>query len=122
LLVDYFIKKYCISMNRPVIPVDPVALKRLSDFDFPGNVRELENMIERAIVVGNGKKITLKDLPLESSVVINTIESLDELEKNHILQILNKYSWNISRAAKALKVDRVTLYNKISKYGLKARS
>jgi DNA-binding NtrC family response regulator len=119
LLVEYFIKKYCTSMNRPPASIDTSAIKRLQEFKFPGNVRELENMIERAIVVGNGKKITLKDLPLERSVVSSSIESLDDLEKSHILHILNKYDWNISRAAKALKVDRVTLYNKISKYGLK---
>ena len=57
-------------------------------------------MIERAIVVGNGKKITLKDLPLEKTIVSNSVESLDDLEKVHILQILNKYSWNISRQQK----------------------
>jgi len=119
LLVDYFIKKYCISMNKHPVSIDSSALKRLEEFNFPGNVRELENMIERAIVVGNGKKISLKDLPLEKSIISNSIESLDDLEKAHIFQILNKYGWNISRAAKALKVDRVTLYNKISKYGLK---
>jgi DNA-binding NtrC family response regulator len=119
LLVDYFIKKYCLSMNRQPVPIDSGALKRLEEFNFPGNVRELENMIERAIVVGNGKKISLKDLPLEKSIMSSSIESLDDLEKAHIFQILNKYGWNISRAAKALKVDRVTLYNKISKYGLK---
>jgi DNA-binding NtrC family response regulator len=119
LLVEYFIRKYCISMNRPPVSIDPVALKRIEELKFPGNVRELENMIERAIVVGNGKKISLKDLPLEKAIMSNSIESLDELEKNHILLILNKYNWNISRAAKALKVDRVTLYNKISKYGFK---
>jgi DNA-binding NtrC family response regulator len=120
LLVDYFIKKYCTSMNKPAATIDQAALKRLEEFNFPGNVRELENMIERAIVVGNGKKISLRDLPLEKSFVTNSIESLDDLERVHILQILNKYGWNISRTAKALKVDRVTLYNKISKYGLKA--
>jgi transcriptional regulator with PAS, ATPase and Fis domain len=120
LLVDYFIIKYCTSMNRPPVKVEPAALKRLEDFNYPGNVRELENMIERAIVVGNGKKISLKDLPLEKTILSNSIESLDDLEKSHILQILNKYGWNISRAAKALKVDRVTLYHKISKYGLKS--
>lgn len=119
LLVDYFIKKYCISMNRPPVAIDSAALKRLEEFNFPGNVRELENMIERAIVVGNDKKISFKDLPLEKTIISSSIESLDDLEKTHILQILNKYNWNISRAAKALKVDRVTLYNKISKYGLK---
>jgi DNA-binding NtrC family response regulator len=119
LLVEYFIKKYCTSMNRPPVTIDSAALKRLEEFNFPGNVRELENMIERAIVVGNGKKISLKDLPLEKTLMTNSIESLDDLEKSHILQILNKYNWNISRAAKALQVDRVTLYNKISKYNLK---
>jgi DNA-binding NtrC family response regulator len=119
LLVDYFIKKYCTSMNRQPVTIDSAASKRLEEFNFPGNVRELENMIERAIVVGNGKKISLKDLPLERSVLTSSFESLEDLEKAHILGILKKYGWNISRAAKALKVDRVTLYNKISKYGLK---
>lgn len=119
LLVDHFIKKYCRSMNRQLLTIEQSALKRLEEFPFPGNIRELENMIERAIVVGNGKKITLKDLPLGKSVVNTSFESLDDLEKNHISQILGKYNWNISVSAKALKVDRVTLYNKIKKYGLK---
>ena len=119
LLVDYFIKKYCTSMNRQLITIDHGALKRLQEFNFPGNIRELENMIERAIVVGNGKKITTNDLPLEKTIVSSSAESLDDFEKIYILQILNKYSWNISRAANALKVDRVTLYNKIKKYDLK---
>jgi DNA-binding NtrC family response regulator len=119
LLVDYFIKKYCTSMSRDIITIDPAALMRLQEFEFPGNVRELENMIERAIVIGNGKEIHLKDLPLGKDILNSTVESLDDHEKKHILQILNKYNWNISRSAKALKVDRVTLYNKIKKYDLK---
>ena len=119
LLVDYFIKKYCTSMNKPPIPIDASALQRLEEFNFPGNIRELENMIERAIVIGNGKRIYLRDLPLESSLIGSSAESLDENEKNHITQILSKYNWNISRSAKALKVDRVTLYNKIKKFDLK---
>lgn len=119
LLVDYFIRKYSLSMNRPPVSIEQSALARLMEFSFPGNVRELENMIERAIVVGNGRKITLRDLPLEKSMISSSIESLDDLEKTHIRNILNKYAWNISRAARALKVDRVTLYNKISKYSLK---
>ena len=118
LLVEYFIKKYCTTMNRSLITIDSSALKRLEEFTFPGNIRELENMIERAIVVGNGKKISMKDLPLGKEIVNTTAESLDDLEKNHISQILAKYNWNITVAAKALKIDRVTLYNKIKKYGL----
>ena len=119
LLVDYFIKKYCMSMNKPPASIDPTALKRLQEFNYPGNIRELENMIERAIVIGDGKRISLKDLPLEKSIVNSSTESLDDFERAFILQILHKYNWNISRTAKALKVDRVTLYNKIKKYDLK---
>lgn len=119
LLVNYFIKKYCSTMNRALMTIEPAALKRLEEFPFPGNIRELENMIERAIVIGNGKKITLKDLPIDRPEANPSFESLNDLEKHHILQILNKYNWNISASAKALKVDRVTLYNKIKKYQLK---
>jgi transcriptional regulator with PAS, ATPase and Fis domain len=117
-LVDYFIRKYCTTMNKPLITIDSGALKQLTSFSFPGNIRELENMIERAIVVGNGRKISARDLPMVKEIPGTSIESLDELEKNHIKNILNKYGWNISAAAKALKVDRVTLYNKINKYDL----
>ncbi len=119
LLVNYFINKYCTSMNKPTASIDTAALNRIQEFNFPGNIRELENMIERAIVIGNGKKIALKDLPLEKTFVSSSAESLDDFEKAFILQILNKYEWNISRTARALKVDRVTLYNKIKKYDLK---
>jgi DNA-binding NtrC family response regulator len=119
LLSAYFIKKYCTTMNRPVMTIEPAALKRLEHFPFPGNIRELENMIERAIVVGNGKKITLKDLPIGKTESSPAFESLGDIEKNHVLQILNKYEWNISATAKALHIDRVTLYNKIKKYNLK---
>jgi len=119
LLTQYFIKKYCTTMNRPLMTIEPAALKRLEEFPFPGNIRELENMIERAIVVGNGKKITLKDLPVGKTESTPSFESLGDIEKHHVEQILNKYNWNISTTAKALKVDRVTLYNKIKKYNLK---
>lgn len=120
LLVDYFIKKYSLQMNRPIVTVDNEALRKLSTYPFPGNIRELENMIERAIVIGNGKKILTRDLPFGKDVIDSNIESLDEFEKAFIQRILTKYSWNISRTAQALKVDRVTLYNKIKKYGLKS--
>jgi DNA-binding NtrC family response regulator len=119
LLVNHFIAKYCTSMSRDMITIEPAALKHLERFEFPGNVRELENMVERAIVIGNGREIRLKDLPMGKEAINSSVESLDELEKRHIEQILNKYAWNISRSAKALDIDRVTLYNKIKKYNLK---
>lgn len=119
MLTDHFIRKYCTSMSRDLISIEPTAIEHLKSFEFPGNVRELENMIERAIVIGNGKEIKLKDLPMGKNVISSSIESLDDLERKHIGEILEKYSWNISRTAKALKIDRVTLYNKIKKYDLK---
>ena len=121
LLVNHFINKYCTSMSRDLITIEPAAMKQLEKFEFPGNVRELENMIERAIVIGNGKEIRLKDLPMGKEAPDSSVESLEELEKKHIEQILAKYEWNVSRSARALHVDRVTLYNKIRKYGLKQK-
>ena len=118
-LVQHFIKKYCLAMSRNLVGIEAAALLKLQEYDYPGNVRELENMIERAIVVGNGKEIRVKDLPLQKEIATISSESLEDLEKKHVLSILNKYDWNISRAAKALQVDRVTLYNKIKKYDLK---
>lgn len=120
-LVEYFIRKYCESMSRDMVKIEKAALARLQEFEFPGNVRELENMIERAIVIGNGKEIKLKDLPLVKQITVSGVESLDEHEKKHVAQILDKYNWNISKSAKALKIDRVTLYNKIKKYKLRQR-
>ena len=105
-------------MSRDLITIDQAALQRLEEYNYPGNVRELENMIERAIVVGNGKEIRLKDLPLETDSVTDSNDSLDELEKKYIQKTLEKYDWNISRSAKVLQIDRVTLYNKIKKYQL----
>jgi DNA-binding NtrC family response regulator len=119
MLVNFFIRKYCTAMSRDMITIEPAALRHLETLEFPGNVRELENMIERAIVIGNGKEIKLKDLPMGKEAMSRCIESLEELEKKHITLILEKYTWNISRAAKALNVDRATLYNKIKKYDLK---
>ncbi|MCF8233372.1 MAG: sigma-54 dependent transcriptional regulator [Bacteroidales bacterium] len=118
LLVDHFINKFCTSMSRNIISIKDVTLKRLKDYNYPGNVRELENMIERAIVVGNGKEILPRDLPLDKKTTDTSYESLEDLEKKYIANVLDKYEWNISKSARVLKVDRVTLYNKIRKYGL----
>ncbi len=107
-------------MSRDLLSISSSALKRLEEYEFPGNVRELENMIERAIVIGNGKEITQKDLPFGNELIKSNYESLNDLEKKYILEILIKYNWNISRSARALKIDRVTLYNKIKKYDLKS--
>ena len=118
MLVNHFIRKYCTAMSRDILSIDHAALRRLEEYYFPGNVRELENMMERAIVVGNGKEIRQKDLPLEKDIVYDSNDSLNDLEKKYIQKTLNKYDWNISRTARVLKIDRVTLYNKIKRHQL----
>ena len=90
-------------------------------YDWPGNVRELENAVERAVVVGQGRLIRDVDLPFYKETPAYTPEnrSLQEIEKAHIIQILEDEEWNITKAAATLGIDRVTLYNRIKKYGLK---
>ncbi len=118
LLSEHFVKVYAEQMNKGTKSIGKRAAKALKNYDFPGNVRELENLIERAIVIGTGDTVRLKDLPLDHVAAKPTWESIQEMELHHIKGILDKYEWNISRTAKALGVDRVTLYSKIKKYKL----
>lgn len=118
LLTDHFVGEYCTSMSREKLKIAPDAMLKLQKYDFPGNVRELENMIERAILLSNGKEIKIQDLPFGDENSEPGFESLEDHEKKYIRQILNSQKWNISKSARILKVDRVTLYNKIKKYAL----
>jgi len=89
--------------------------------DWPGNARELRNVIERAVVVTKGNVVTESDisLPSTASDANHRTKSLEEIEKAHIQVVLNENQWNIVRSAHALGIDRVTLYNKIKKFALK---
>lgn len=117
-LIEYFIKKYNKLMNRSVKKIDQATLSVLMQYSYPGNVRELENIIERAIVLCKGDTIKLTNIPIGKEMAISGIESIAEIEKNHLEIILEKYDWNISKSAKSLGIDRATLYNKINKYGI----
>jgi len=121
LLVKHFIDKYSSLMNKNIVGIEPKAMDTLVKYRWPGNVRELENAVERAVVVGKGEKITLGDLSFQfDNLADKTVgDSLAEVEKAHIHDILQSTDWNISKAAEILKIDRVTLYNKIKKYKLK---
>jgi DNA-binding NtrC family response regulator len=125
LLANEFIKKFTRSISRPAKEISTEAADFLINYDWPGNVRELENAIERALVVGKLEAIIVDDLPFRiASVEFNPDEdkeSLSIIEKKHILRVLNKNKWNISRSAQILEIDRVTLYNKINKYNLRAK-
>ncbi len=121
LLANYFLRRYARSMNKHVEEISPEAMKVLTQYDWPGNIRELRNTIERAlVVVGKKHRIELEDinLPHFSKTALPVGESLEELEKAHIQRILDQTNWNISKSAEILKIDRVTLYNKIKKYNL----
>ncbi len=121
LLAHYFLKKYAYSMNKNVTDISPDAMKILLQYDWPGNIRELRNTIERAlVVVGKKNRIEPEDLnlPHPSKSEPHEISSLEELERAHIQRTLDQNNWNITRSAEILKIDRVTLYNKIKKYNL----
>lgn len=123
LLVNFFLDKFSTAMNKKIKNVSKEAMDFLINHNWPGNVRELENAIERAMVVGKTSSIIVEDLPFHVSsnnFEFNSEEkSLSAMERKYILNILNENSWNISKAAQILEIDRVTLYNKISKYNLR---
>jgi DNA-binding NtrC family response regulator len=121
LLVDHFIEKFNIEMGKQIRGVSEGAMRILVDNNWPGNARELRNVIERAVVVAKGNIVTESDisLPPAASGANHRAKSLEEIEKAHIVVVLNANQWNIVRSAQALGIDRVTLYNKIKKFGLK---
>ena len=125
ILAYYFLSKFTTAMNKPVKNISKEAMDFLSNYDWPGNVRELENAIERAVVIGKESSIHVKDLPFHVSnnmISENGEKSLASMESKHILQVLVENNWNISRSATILEIDRVTLYNKINKYGLRNKN
>jgi len=121
LLVDAFVRKYCLEMNREETKVGAAAMTQLMGYDWPGNVRELENIIERALVIGRGKEISPDDLPFSRKETGPEAfpKSLKLMEKAHIERVLDAANWNISQAARDLDIDRQTLYNKLEKYDIK---
>ncbi len=99
-------------------------MRRLMDYSWPGNVRELENTIEHAVVLAKSEEIQVSDLPsaflkTETSVSEKAI-TLEETEKQHLIEVLNKCQWNKKKAAKMLGIGRSTLYVKLKKYQLKS--
>ncbi|MCX7994443.1 MAG: sigma-54 dependent transcriptional regulator [candidate division WOR-3 bacterium] len=128
LLVEHFLKKFNLENRKEITSVSPDVMERLLEYDWPGNVRELENVIEHAVVVSKGTTVHLRDLPrnlIEKFFMRHRITTkdlrLEAVEKEHILNVLKMCEWNIKRAAMLLGINRVTLYNKMEKYGLKRR-
>jgi len=126
LLVQHFIQKYKRKRKRPLIGVDPAAMERLVKYHWPGNARELENTIERAIILEEGELITPKSLPglffieppEKIAVISKKLMSLEDVEREHITFVLKQTAGHKCRAAKILGIDRKTLYQKLQKYRL----
>lgn len=117
LLVDHFVHKFSLQMNKKINRVAPDAMDMLQQQPWTGNVRELENAVERAMVVAQEPEIRQQDFVFKVSVVNGIPKSLEEVEKAHILRTLENCNWNQSRAAEVLEIDRVTLHHKLKKYG-----
>jgi len=121
-LVQFFVDRYRKKMNKQVEGVDPHVLDKLMKYSWPGNVRELENSIERAMVVTKMKILSSEDFVLnhaDDEIRYSEKQSLESIEKTHILNVLENKKWNISASAKVLGIDRVTIYKKLKKYGIK---
>jgi DNA-binding NtrC family response regulator len=119
LLATYFLDKYSTQMNRKFTGLDRAALDLLISHHWPGNVRELENVIERAVVVGREPLVRVQDLAVSRPQEGTDDLSLETIECRHIIRVLEEFAWNQTQAAKALGIDRVTLYHKIRRYNLK---
>jgi transcriptional regulator with PAS, ATPase and Fis domain len=123
LLVDHFLDHLNIETNRKIEGVSAAALAVLMRYDWPGNVRELRNALERGLVVAKGALVQPDDLGLTISPAradsFDTSLTLEEVERRHITAVLHASGGNVTQAARTLAIDRVTLYNKIKKYGLR---
>jgi DNA-binding NtrC family response regulator len=125
LLAELFLGRFAERQGR-VLRLSAGAMERLFQYAWPGNVRELENAMERAAILARAETIEPGDLPphvgaglaLGSAPALEAEQTLAEAERTHIIQILERYGWNHSRAAEALGIGRTTLWRKLKEYGV----
>jgi transcriptional regulator with PAS, ATPase and Fis domain len=124
-LVNHFLRRFNRRFRREVRGITPEAIATLQTYDFPGNVRELENMIERAYAMGAREQISLLDLqilgrptPVTSAMTSKPIPTLAEVEKELILRALGVFKNDKEAAARALGISRRTIYRRLKEYGM----
>ncbi len=141
LLANYFLNKIVTDLHKEMLVISGEAMKYMIEYAFPGNIRELKNIIERMVIMASDKIIGIEDLPLELKMNSDTIENkfitgigplkeilekevfaLEEVEKVVIAIALQRTRWNKQETAKLLGIGRTTLYEKIRKYGLDRRA
>ena len=123
LLVQHFLEKYNARLRKEIRGISPDALDLLVRHDWPGNVRELENTIERLVVLSSGPYLEPADLVFAGTILTQPPESseggsLKNLERDHIIQTLQRYDGHKSETARALGIDRKTLREKLKRYNL----
>ena len=125
LLAEYFMKIYGEKYHKNLVEIDEKAKTKLRQYAFPGNIRELQHSIERAVIMADNQVITARDLDLNSSIetpVIMSQESLtlriDEIEKSTILKAIERHEGNITKAARELGLTRTALYRRLGKYDI----
>jgi DNA-binding NtrC family response regulator len=116
-LVDHFVRRFSLAMNKRITRVAPAAMGLLQAYDWPGNVRELENAVERAMVVAQEPELREGDFTLKLTGNHAEGHTLEDIEREHILRVLEECGGNQTRAAEMLDIDRVTLHNRLKKYG-----
>ena len=120
ILAGFFIGKYGLKYKKKCLALQPKALERLRKYPWPGNIRELQHTIEKAVILCNGSEIGQEDLNLNQHLQVFSQEAmtLEEMEKMMIAKELNSNSQTLGTVAKNLGISRTTLYKKMQKYGL----
>jgi two-component system response regulator HydG len=121
MLVDHFIKIYTGQYHKEEKSISQDAIRYLQKYTWPGNIRELQHAVERAVILSDETTLQKRDFMLSSTTLVagNTEAfNLDEVERKTIQAAIQKYNGNLSKVAKELGVGRTTLYRKIEKYGL----
>jgi two-component system response regulator HydG len=127
LFIDYFINEVNIELNKRVENVNSDVLNLMQQYEWPGNIRELKNIIRRGVLLSTTNLIEPKDLPNDmfkqktNNNIIDTIDlklTHEQIEKDHIIRALEATKYNKTKAAQLLNIDRTTLYNKMHKYKL----
>ena len=131
LLVDYFIKRFNKKLGK-LVEITPEALKCLMDYDFPGNVRELENIIERSVALSAGDTINAYDIvmavekdgfiSLRNEDIPSLKEVISKTEMTHLMKVLEKTNWNRIKAAKILGISRKNLWEKLKAYNIVSKN
>ncbi|VAW39227.1 Response regulator of zinc sigma-54-dependent two-component system [hydrothermal vent metagenome] len=123
-LISHFIKKFNSSFGKKVRHISPQALELLMAYHFPGNVRELENIIQRSVALADGDTLEIEDLSAKFQETVGgdpggeSLFSLEAVERQHIKKVLQKTAYNKKLASHILKIPRTTLWRKMKKYGL----